>query len=61
MSNGSLNESGITVPFGPFCTNPLNWDWVQGSWDPNGTPYNITGSIKHNVNTIVVLKDLIEK
>lgn len=63
LKSGDISVIGeINYKYSDIFRDPYDIkNWVQGSWNPNGTPYNITGSIKHNVNTVVSLKDLKRK
>ena len=60
LSNGSFHLQGqVTYKFSDIFQDPYDtWDWVEGSWDPNGTPYKITGMIKNNINTVITPEEI---
>ena len=60
LENGSFHVQGqATYQFSDTFQDPYDtWDWFKGSWDPNGMPYQITGEIKNNINTVVTPEEL---
>lgn len=60
LQSGDFHVVGqATYYFSDIFQDPYDtFDWFEGSWDPNGKPYNITGEIKNNINTVVTSEDI---
>ena len=54
-SVGDIRISGkINYFFKDKFKDPYDtFDWIPGSWDPNGTPYKITGNWSNYINTTI--------
>lgn len=60
LKNGNFHVQGqVTYKFSDTFQDPYDtWDSVEGSWDPNGIPYKITGEIKNNINTVITPEEI---
>lgn len=59
LKSGDFSIVGtITYTFTDEFKDPYDTDdWVDGSWDPNGTPYKIKDTIIHKVNTLITTQE----
>lgn len=55
LKSGDFSVIGkIVYQFSDIFEDPYDtFDWVDGSWDPYGTPYKITDTIIHQENAVI--------